>query len=251
MVGAAIRTRRPGIGITVLCYLNITPFCNTVNVSPRRPDPKTPLVLIDIAARLLAEEGPKALTTRRVAAEAGSSTMAVYTYFGGMSGLVREIVREGFTRLQGYLTAVERTDDPVADMALTGRAYRHNALTNSHLYAAMFGGSSLAGFALTEEDRQHGRYTLDNVVDCAGRCISAGRFRAADATLVAHQMWFATHGLVTLELGDYLVEPWNADRCFEAQLAGLMVGAGDTVEAATRSVAVSRKRFRREIGRAR
>lgn len=224
-------------------------------MSPRRPDPATRLTLVDTAARLLADEGPRALTTRRIAAETGNSTMSVYTYFGGMSGLVREIVREGFSRLQANLTRVTRTDDPVADMALLGRAYRHNALTNPHLFAVMFGGSSLAGFALSEDDRQHGRYTLSNVAECAGRCIAAGRFgqpaegggNAAGAEVVAHQMWFATHGLVTLELGEYLVKPFDGERLFEIQLVGLMVGVGDTPSTATRSVALSRQRFEEEI----
>jgi AcrR family transcriptional regulator len=219
-------------------------------VSPRKSDPKARPALIEIAAHLLAEEGPQALSTRRIAAEAGSSTMAVYTHFGGMSGLVREMVYEGFARLQGYLSRVEETDDPVADMALIGRAYRHNAVANSHLYAAMFGGSSLAGFSLTEEDRQHGRYNLANVVECASRCIAAQRFRPGDAAMVAHQMWITTHGLVNLELGDYLIEPWTADRCFEEQLIGLMVGAGDTLEAAIESVTASGKRFASEVGSA-
>ncbi|MBA9005597.1 MULTISPECIES: TetR/AcrR family transcriptional regulator [Thermomonospora] len=216
-------------------------------MSPRRLDPAIRTTLIDIAARLLAQEGPQALSTRRLAAEAGSSTMVVYTHFGAMSGLVREVVHEGFARLQGYLTRVERTGDPVADMALLGRAYRHNALANPHLYAVMFGGASLAGFSLTEEDRQHGRYTLANVVECAARCLEAGRFRAGDAELVAHQMWSAIHGLITLELGGYLIPPYDAERCFEAQLVALMVGAGDAPEAATRSVAASRHRLRGEV----
>jgi AcrR family transcriptional regulator len=207
-------------------------------------------MIIDIAARLLAEEGPQALTTRRIAAEADSSTMVVYTYFGGMSELVREMVHEGFARLYRYLTHVRRTDDPVADMALLGRAYRHNALANRHLYAVMFGGATLGGFSLTEDDRQHGRYTLRDVVECATRCFAAGRFRAGDAELVAHQMWSAIHGLITLELGDYLIEPYDAERCFEAQLVGLMVGAGDAHDAATRSVAASRRRFAAEIASA-
>ncbi|HEV2781540.1 MAG TPA: TetR/AcrR family transcriptional regulator [Actinophytocola sp.] len=214
---------------------------------PRKADPNARLALIDIAARLLADEGPEALSTRRIAAEAGTSTMAVYTHFGGMSGLVREIVYEGFARLQDFMTRVKQTDDPVADLGVLGRAYRHNALTNSHLYAAMFGGEKLSGFELTEEDRQHGRYTLTNVVECVTRCITLGRFRPADPGLVAHHMWFAVHGLVTLELGDYLIDPWNADACFETQLVALMIGAGDTLKTATRSVVASAKRFPREI----
>lgn len=216
-------------------------------MSPRKSDPKAKWALLEIGARLLAEEGPGALSARRLAAEAGSSTMGVYTHFGGMSGLVREIVYEGFARLQRHMTSVRKSADPVADMALLGRAYRYNALANPHLYAVMFGGASLAGFTLSEKDRQHGRYTLSNVVECVSRCLSAGRFCPADAGLVAHQMWIATHGLVTLELGDYLVGPWDADNCFEVQLVGLMVGAGDSKEEATRSVAGSRARMRNEF----
>ncbi|HEX2317082.1 MAG TPA: TetR/AcrR family transcriptional regulator [Thermomonospora sp.] len=198
-------------------------------------------MLVEIAAKLLAEEGPRALSARRIATEAGSSTMPVYTHFGGMSGLVREIVHEGFARMQSYFNRIRPSADPVADMALIGRAYRENARANPHLYAVMFGGSSLAGFSLSEKDRQHGRYTLAPVVECAARCIAAGRFQVADAELVAHQMWAATHGVVILELGGYLIAPYDAERCFEAQLVALMVGAGDTPEAAARSVAFSRK----------
>ncbi|MFF9645680.1 TetR/AcrR family transcriptional regulator [Kitasatospora aureofaciens] len=216
-------------------------------MSPRRTDPGARPALVDIAARLLAEEGPQALSARRIASEIGTSTMALYTHFNGMRGLVRAMVHEGFTRLQHYFTLVEFSDDPVSDLALLGRAYRCNALANPHLYAVMFGGSSLAGFSLGEEDRQYGRYTLAGVAECAARCIEAGRFRAEDAELVAHQMWSAVHGLVVLELGEYLTEPCDADRLLEAQLVGLMVAAGDTLEAAVASVAASMERLREEV----
>ena len=215
---------------------------------PRKSDPVLRAALIEIGARLLDEEGPQALSTRRIAAEAGSSTMPVYTYFGGMSGLVRERAYEGFARLAQYFAQVSQTSDPVADMALMGRAYRHNALTNRHLYAVMFGGESLAGFELSEEDRQHGRYNLVNVVECASRCIDSGRFRQGDALLVAHQMWITMHGLVNLELGDYLIEPCTAEVCLEIQLVNLMIGAGDQPDAAAASVAASALRFGSEIG---
>lgn len=199
--------------------------------------------MLDIAARLLAEETPDALSVRRVAAEAGTSTMAVYTYFGSMSGLVREIVHEGFDRLEQNFAGIEFSSDAVADLALFGRAYRHTAVTAANLYSVMFGGRPLAGFALTEPDRQYGRYTMARVVGCAGRCVESGRFRQADEVLVAHHMWLAMHGLVTLEIGEYLIEPCDADICFETQLVTLMTGAGDTFDAATASVRASAERF--------
>lgn len=214
---------------------------------PRKADPNVRTTLIEVAARLLAEEGPPALSTRRIAADANTSTMAVYTHFGGMSGLVREIVYEGFARLQEHFGRVKETDDPVADLCVLGRAYRANALGNSHLYAAMFGGETLSGFELTEEDRQHGRYVLVRIVECVNRCVETGRFRPADPGMVAHHMWFAMHGLVNLELGDYLIEPWGAEACFETQLVALVVGAGDSLDSATTSVAAAAERFAAEV----
>lgn len=204
--------------------------------------------MIEISARLLAEEGPEAMSSRRIAKELGASTMAVYTHFGSMSGLVREIVHEGFGRLAAAFDRIEWTDDPVCDMAVVGRVYRHTAVENAHLYSVMFGGRTLAGFQLSEEDRQYGRFNLVRVVECAARCIEAGRFRAEDADLVAHHMWLAMHGLVTLELGDYLIDPCDADRCFESQTVSLMVGAGDAREAATKSVTASTGVFTRIFG---
>lgn len=203
--------------------------------------------LIQIAARLLAEEGPEAMSTRKIATEAGTSTMAVYTHFGSMSGLVREIVHEGFGRLARHFDRIAWTDDPVADMALFGRAYRFTAVSGANLYSVMFGGRSLAGFELSESDRQYGRYTMARVVECAARCIEAGRFSATDEVVAAHHMWLAMHGLVTLELGEYLIDPCDADRCFETQLVTLMVGEGDSVAAATESVRRSAERFEAEI----
>jgi AcrR family transcriptional regulator len=216
-------------------------------VSPRRTDPQTGALLVDIAARLLAQEGPKALSTRRVAAEAGTSTMAVYTHFGGMDELVRAMVHEGFARLHGLMSRVRVTDDTVADVLTLGRAYRLNAITNPHLYVVMLGGSSLGGFALTDEDRQHGRYTLAILIDAVDRAIRAGRFREAPPDLVGTQLWSALHGLVTLELGGYLIEPFDPEVCFEAQLRDLMVGAGDELARAEEAVRLSRRRATEEV----
>jgi AcrR family transcriptional regulator len=206
-------------------------------VSPRQADPELGAHLIEAAARLLAEEGPDALSTRRLAAAVGTSTMAVYTHFGGMDDLVRAMVHEGFRRLNARILAVAETDDPVTDVVTLGRAYRANALEHRYLYSVMFGGSSLGGFALTDDDRQHGRYTLETLIGAVARCMEAGRFRAGDAGLVAHQMWIALHGLVTLELGGFLIEPYDADACFDAQVCGLLVGAGDEVTRARGSLA--------------
>jgi hypothetical protein len=160
-----------------------------------------------------------------------------------MNDLVRAMAREGFARLHQRMTAVSTTDDPVADVVTLGCAYRSNAQDNPYLYEVMFGGSSLHGFSLTDEDRQQGRYTLELLVGAVTRCMTAGRFQETDPQLVAHQMWIALHGLVTLELGRYLVDPYDAEVCFEAQVSGLLLGAGDNAAATARSVRLALDRY--------
>jgi AcrR family transcriptional regulator len=156
--------------------------------------------LLEAAAQLLDEEGPQALTARRLAATAGTSTMAVYTHFGGMPALVREIVVEGFDRLAAHITDHPRTEDPVADLVDLALAYRANALENPHLYSVMFGATSLGGYSLAPEDRAVGTYTFDVLSAAVARAMDAGRLRRADPDLVAQQLWTAMHGYVMLEM---------------------------------------------------
>lgn len=213
-------------------------------MSPRHADPNLGSNLIEAAARLLAEEGPQGLSTRRLAAAVGTSTMAVYTQFGRKEDLVRAMVHEGFQLLNGRMTDLATTADQVADVVALGLAYRENAREHRHLYGVMFGGSGLGGFALTDEDRQHGRYTLEILVRAVSRCMEEGRFQPGDPQLVAHQMWIGLHGLVTLELGGYLIDPYNADTCFDAQVCGMLTSAG--VDGAEAAASVRHARERRD-----
>jgi AcrR family transcriptional regulator len=165
--------------------------------------------LLETAALLIDEDGPDALTARRLAKEAGTSTMAVYTHFGGMAALVREIVAEGFARLDEHQARVPRTDDPLADLLELSLAYRENALANPHLYSVMFGATSLKGFTLTAEDRVIGLHAFSTLVDFISRAMDAGQLRREDPARVAAMWWTATHGYVMLELAGLHLPPDN------------------------------------------
>jgi AcrR family transcriptional regulator len=193
--------------------------------------------LVEAAARLLAEQGPRALSARALAREVGTSTMAVYTHFSGMPGVVRAVMREGFERLATQLATVPRSDDPVADFCGTAIAYRRSAHLSPHMYAVMFGGSTIAGFELSDEDRHIGEYTLRIVRDMVPGCVDAGRFRPADSWVIARQMWCHLHGLVMLELSGYLTSRPSPRAEIAEYLTSLMVGLGDAFERAEASVA--------------
>ena len=94
--------------------------------------------LVDAALRVLNEGGPGELTVRRIAEAAGSSTMGVYSRFGGRTGVLDALYRRGFDLLEATLAAVPEADDPrrrIVDIAI---AYREFALANPLLYALMF-----------------------------------------------------------------------------------------------------------------
>src|SRR5436309_15180812 len=108
------------------------------SVNFERPDSGLRDALMESAGHLIATEGPTRLTLRRLAEAVGTSTMAIYTHFGGMPELRRAVRREGFARLTARLAGVARADDPLADLARIGHAYYENATTNPDLYRIVF-----------------------------------------------------------------------------------------------------------------
>jgi AcrR family transcriptional regulator len=156
--------------------------------------------LVEEAARILGEEGPSALSVRRLAAGAGTSTMAVYTHFGAMSAVVDEVATEGFRRLIDHVDAVEVTDDPIDDLLRSAAAYRDNALENRHLYGVMFGAISVGGLGGDGADAEVSSAAFGQLVAGVRRAMSAGALFDGDAGAVAAQFWSALHGYVMLEL---------------------------------------------------
>ncbi|WP_415952696.1 TetR/AcrR family transcriptional regulator [Streptomyces sp. KLOTTS4A1] len=206
--------------------------------------------LLDEAIRLLDTHGPEALQARKVTAAACTSTMAVYTHFGGMRELVDEIAVEGFRLLTDALASVEPGEDPVADLAALALAYRSRALAAPHLYRLMFGLTATGGYRLPGTDLTSpsartdasdrtgtsartdasdrtgasadtgasapttepfiGQEAFAHLVEATRRAIEAGRFRDEDPTHTAAQLWSALHGYVLLEMSGYFGEPDSA-----------------------------------------
>ncbi|HVA59469.1 MAG TPA: TetR-like C-terminal domain-containing protein [Mycobacteriales bacterium] len=157
--------------------------------------------LVDEAGRLLAAEGPAALTLRRLASVSGTSTMAVYTLFGDKQGLLAAMHREGFTRLGGALEAVAAGSlEGLGDL---GMAYRDVALANPHLYALMFGGA-VPNFAPDAEGEARAEAAYRPLVEAVQRCLDASLLVGPGAEPIAFHLWAVSHGMVSLELAGHV-----------------------------------------------
>ncbi len=154
--------------------------------------------ILDGASSLLSEEGPGALTVRRIAAVAGCSTMGVYSRFGCKDGIVDELFAEGFEYLLEAMADLPTTEDPVADLRQRGHRYRAMGHDHATHYMVMFG-AAVPGFAPSEQNRTLAAAAFEGLVTAVQRCIDVGAFHG-DAHDLA-QVYLATmHGLVMLEL---------------------------------------------------
>jgi len=198
-------------------------------VSPRLAATTTRSALIEAAARLLAEEGRGALTVRRLAAAVGSSTMAIYTQFGGMDELYRAVRLEGYVRLAARLRDVPAQRDPVAELSAVGFAYWLNGIENPNLYRAMF----LEG-PFDEAELEVCAGSFQRLVDGVERCIAAGRFQVGDSWRLATRFWIAAHGVISVVVAGLVGEEDGIGDLTE--MAGhLCAGFGDEPRAAARS----------------
>jgi AcrR family transcriptional regulator len=189
---------------------------------PRTADPAVADALVEVGARLIAEREP--LSTRRLAAEVGTSTSAVYTHFGSMEELRRAVRRAGFERLAEYQTSFEPTDDPVADLTKQGWGYCQNALKNPDMYRVMF-----METPVDESDAEVGLYTFQMLVDGVQRCIDAGRFGPHEPAEMATQLWASAHGVLVLHLAG-MIEAERVDPLTTHMARALCLSFGDTAE---------------------
>lgn len=186
-------------------------------------------MLIERTAAKLARR--EQVSLRSVVAGTGLSTMAVYTYFDGMPGLLGAVRQEGFHRLAARLAAVTATDDPVSDVAAAGSAYAATAARSPELYAVMFDG----GLPLPDPDGADA--SLQHLVEAVGRAAGSGALDPdVDAGLLANEVWMLGHGgcmlVVTGVLSLDQVEP-----VLVSGLGRLLVSAGGDPQAVSRSVA--------------
>ena len=166
------------------------------------------------------------LSLRKLVAGTGLSTMAVYTYFGGMPGVLGAVRQEGFSRLASGLSQLRQTSDPVADLAATGAVYATSARRTPELYSLMFDGS------LPLPNSQAADATLEQLASAVLRCITEQRFDSElDALGFANELWMLGHGACMLFVTGVMdfeqVEP-----LVRSGLVRMYSAAGDAPESA-------------------
>ncbi|MEY9842777.1 TetR/AcrR family transcriptional regulator [Streptacidiphilus sp. EB103A] len=150
---------------------------------------------IEAALRVAAAHGPAGLTVRRVAEEAGSSTMGVYSRFGSRTGMLQALYERAFDMLRDAFGAIPVTGDAFLDVRALALAYRIFALQGPTRYAFMFE-QAVPKFDPGPDLRARALESTFGVL--------AAAVAQADAQATpergAYLLWTAMHGMVSIEL---------------------------------------------------
>jgi AcrR family transcriptional regulator len=183
-----------------------------------QPFDATSAALIAAAHSILETSGPEALTVRRIAAEAGMSTMNVYSRFDGKHGVIDELFADGFRRLAAQLEAVPSTDDAIDDILQVMSAYRRFAVDNPTYYRVMFRSATLPSYQPSQAAREIAFTCLQSLIARIEQGQRAGQIAAFpewSAQEIAAWLWATCHGLVSVEASDVAVPGVSWDTVFD------------------------------------
>ncbi|WAL70664.1 TetR/AcrR family transcriptional regulator [Kitasatospora sp. YST-16] len=110
------------------------------DAGPRPPQTSRDAVrtrLVEVAAQLLAAEGPDAVTTRSVALAAGVQAPTIYRLFGDKDGLLQAVAEHGYAVYTARKPPVDADDDPVRGLRAGWDLHIGFGLVNPALFRLM------------------------------------------------------------------------------------------------------------------
>lgn len=177
--------------------------------------------LLDAARHIFLSEGVKGLSVRRLAAQAGCTTMAVYSSFKGKEEILGALFDEGFEMLSLAQRSVPPSLQNEARVMALCKAYRATAKNYPHHYALMLGQHS--GELLPSESSQiKAMNTLALLSDAvASSSHMQGKKRKASMA-VANALFALCHGWVSLEKSGVFEGSKKNEHAFESAVLALL-----------------------------
>jgi len=207
-----------------------------IDVTSTRADTRSRIV--DVAARLLREEGPAAVTTRGVAEGAGVQAPTIYRLFGDKDGLleaVAEYVLSTFVSAKAEIvSAASAADiDPLDDLRAGWAMQIDFGVANPAIFRLL----SDPGRVLHSPAAQSGKRVLESRIHrvAATRRLRVGARRAVDLIQAAGIGTIQTLLSTTPDHRD----PGLADAMFEAVLGRILIDAPDRAEGGSIATAVA------------
>lgn len=183
--------------------------------------------ILDIARRIIAEEGPEALSIRRITKEMDYSAGMVYHYFESKDEILLHVLQENYKKILEAITPLR--DDISPDEAIRAGMtnYIESALQYPHEYKSVMLSSSSEVLAFTSvlgEGICEKRPALMQLVSTLESGIAAGLFAPCDAQLTAQAIWSAMFGLLMRLIVEQDISSEQRSRLIQRQINILLKG---------------------------
>lgn len=173
--------------------------------------------LLDAAEDLFASEGPMALTNRRIGDRAGTTTQAIYTYFGSRDALIEAMYQRAVDAVDEIImlaSSVVPSDPGEGDIIVAfqqaAHQYRQFCLAHPARFRMVRGAAADVGLAGEAADL---RERLLDAISKIGRSGPTERNAAYEARI--HLTVAALHGFFEAELDGLITEAHNPDQLYK------------------------------------
>ncbi len=181
------------------------------------------LALLDAARDIFLNEGIRGLSVRRVAEQAGCTTMAVYSQFKRKDGILRILFDEGFEMLSLAQHAVDAKLENEDKVLAICHTYRATASSYPHHYALMLGQHS-GEYSPSKASQSKAMKTLDFLIQSVSMMRSMKNQTRQASEELANALFAFCHGWVSLERAGFLAASQENQRVFEGAVLSLTVG---------------------------
>ncbi|MHA6531725.1 TetR/AcrR family transcriptional regulator [Paenibacillus sp. BAC0078] len=161
-------------------------------------------LVVDAAAVILQEEGPEAVTVRKVSQKMGCSTKIIYSLFVNKEGLAQQLYLEGCKLLAQRFEEVPASSDLLQHLLDLGEAFWQFSQEYTSYYKLMFGGA-FAEFKPDAESMQGTMTAIRRLQILISTAQQQGQISDQEETeTIVSTIWAALHGVIHLYMGGFL-----------------------------------------------
>lgn len=154
-----------------------------------------------VALSILEQEGPEAVSMRRVAEAVGVTPMAIYHHFPSREALLNTITDREFAKLLSYMQAHPLNGSAEHRLLAIMEGYVDYAFAQPRVFDFVFSRPRPGARQFPKDFRARRSPTLNPVADLLAAEMEKGFLKKDDVWEVAFALWAHVHGYVLLYRG--------------------------------------------------
>lgn len=183
--------------------------------------------IIESARDIYLAEGLQSLSMRKVAKQAGLSTMATYRHFENKDDLISHVIMEGFRIFQTYFYKALEGKTAAERLVLSADSYYLFAVENPKYYEVMFMSvAHVTEVPPSEQAQDLVRASVQFLYDRIAECVDAGLIDGPASKRQVLHLWSHSHGLISLYLSGHIDGQTPFKKLYQESMAIMLKGMG-------------------------